>query len=128
MRCGGCAMPFQKLIQALRSWKRSIQKLGLERDQSSIEIMQRVTGLHFMILKKPIPCALAVVRYTAWMGLSDMEPRIFDVTETLYEDTLIGLEQLQDDILDAMHSGVDCCVITHDEVENFPRLQNLLNV
>ena len=121
-------MPFQGLIQWLRSWKRSIQKLELERDQSSVEVMSRVTGLHFMILKKPIPCALAVVRYTAWMGLSDMETRIYDVTETLYEDTLMGLEQLQDDILDAMHSGVDCCVITHDEVENFPRLQNLLNV
>ena len=128
MRCGGGPMPLQGLIRWLRSWKRSIQKLELERDQSSIEVMPRVTGLHFMILKKPIPSALAVVRYTAWIGLSDMEPRIFDVTELLYEDTLFGLEQLQDDILDAMHSGIDCCVITHDEVENFPRLQNLLNV
>ena len=120
MRCGGGPMPFQGLIQLLRSWKRSIQKLELERDQSSVEVMSRVTGLHFMILKKPIPCALAVVRYTAWMGLSDMETRIYDVTETLYEDTLFGAGTAQDDILDAMHSGVDCCVITHDEVENFP--------
>ena len=61
-------------------------------------------------------------------GALDMETRIYDVTETLARCTLMGLEQLQDDILDAMHSGVDCCVITHDEVENFPRLQNLLNV
>ena len=50
----------------------------------------RVTGLHLHDPQKPIPCALAVVRYTAWMGLSDMETRI-DVTETLYEDTLMGL-------------------------------------
>ena len=83
MRCGGGPMPLQGLIRWLRSWKRSIQKLELERDQSSIEVMPRVTGLHFMILKKPIPSALAVVRYTAWIGLSDMEPRIFDVKELL---------------------------------------------
>ena len=62
------------------------------------------------------------------MELSDMETRVFDVTEKLYSDTIYDLDQLQDDILDAMHSGVDCCVITHDDVENFPRLQNLLNV
>ena len=113
-------MPFQKLIQALRSIKRSAQRLQLERGQESTETMEHITGLHFMILKKPIPCALAVVRYTAWMGLSDMEPRIFDVTELLYEDTLQGVEEMQDDILDAMAAGTDCTVITHDEVENFP--------
>ena len=121
-------MPFQKLIQALRSFKRSAQRLQLERSQESTETMKRITGLHFMILKKPLPCAVAVVRYTAWMGLSDMESRIYDVTEQCYDDTLQGVEELQDDVLDAMHSGVDCCVITHDEVENFPRLQHVLNV
>ena len=112
----------------LRSLKRSAQKLQLERSQGSIEVMERITGFHFMVLKKPLPYALAVVRYTAWMELSDLETRVFDVTEKLYSDTIYDLDQLQDDVLDAMHSGVDCCVITHDDVENFPRLQNLLNV
>ena len=73
-------------------------------------------------------CALAVVRYTAWMGLSDMEPRIFDVTELLYEDTLQGAGAAP-----GRHSRCDAqrhrlLRHYHDEVENFPRLQNLLNV
>ena len=71
-----------------------------------------------MILK-PIPSALAVVRYTAWIGLSDMEPRIFTY-ELLYEDTLFGLEQLQDDILDAMHSGIDAASLHTMKSRTFP--------
>ena len=74
MRCGGCAMPFQKLIQALRSIKRSAQRLQLERGQESTETMKHITGLHFMIKQ-----SRALLEWFAQRGWgSDMEPRIFD--------------------------------------------------
>ena len=68
---------FARLIQKLRSWKRSCQRTQLELKQEN-ELMERATGLHFYILKKPLPCTLAVARYSSWADIDDLHTRIFD--------------------------------------------------
>ena len=116
---------YARLIQWLRSYKRSIQRTQLESRQVDL-IMQRATGLHFFILKKPLPCTLAVVRYSSWAEIDDLHTRIFDISEQAYPDAYSQIGALEHDVLEALHCGVDVTIATAESVETFPRLAALI--
>lgn len=88
--------------------------------------MERATGLHFYILKKPLPCTLAVVRYSSWADIDDLHTRLFDVSEQAYVDAHGQIEQLEHDVLDALHCGVDVVIATAEDISTFPRLEALI--
>ena len=88
--------------------------------------MQRATGLHIYHLKKPLPCTLAVARYSSWADIDDLHTRIFDISEQAYVDANGQIEQLEHDVLDALHCGVDVVIATAEPIETFPRLAALI--
>ena len=116
---------FARLIQKLRSWKRSCQRTQLELNQEA-ELMERATGLHFFILKRPMPCTLAVARYSSWADIDDLHTRLFDVSEQAYPDSYDQIAQLEHDVMDALHCGVDVTIATAEPIETFPRLAALI--
>ena len=109
----------------LRSWKRSCQRTQLELNQEA-EFMERACGLHFYALKRPLPCTLAVVRYSSWADIDDLHTRIFDISEQAYVDAHGQIEQLEHDVLDALHCGVDVVIATAEDISTFPRLEALI--
>ena len=116
---------FARLIQKLRSWKRSYQRTQLELNQEA-ELMERATGLHFFILKRPLPCTLAVVRYSSWAEIDDLHTRIFDISEQAYPDAYDQIAKLEYDVMEALHCGVDVTIATAEPIETFPRLAALI--
>ena len=116
---------YARLIQWLRSYKRLIQRTQLESRQVDL-IMQRATGLHFFILKKPLPCTLAVVRYSSWAEVDDLHTRIFDISESAYPDVYGQISVLESEVMEALHCGVDVAIATAEPVETFPRLAALI--
>ena len=88
--------------------------------------MERATGLHFFILKKPMPCTLAVVRYSSWADIDDLNTRIFDITEQAFPDSYNQISKLEHAVIDALHCGVDVTVATAEPIETFPRLAALI--
>ena len=88
--------------------------------------MERACGLHFFILKRPMPCTLAVVRYSSWADIDDLHTRIFDVSETAYGDAFEQIGRLETEVMEALHCGVDVTVATAEPIETFPRLAALL--
>ena len=88
--------------------------------------MERATGLHFYILKKPMPCTLAVARYSSWAELDDLHTRIFDISETAYPDVYGQISKLESEVMEALHCGVDVTIATAEPVETFPRLAALI--
>ena len=115
-----------RLIKKLRSWKRSYQRTQLELNQQ-IDIMERRCGLHFFHLKRPMPCTLAVVRYSSWADINELETRLFDVTEEAYADSYNEIAQLERDVMDALHGGTDVTIATAEPIETFPRLAALIS-
>ena len=115
-----------QLIRWLRSYKRSIQRTQLESKQLDITAMERASGLHFFILKKPMPCTLAIARYSSWADINELETRLYDVTEEAYKDSYDQIAQLEHDVMEALHSGVDVTVATAEPIETFPRLAALI--
>ena len=116
---------YARLIQWLRSYKRSIQRTQLELKQE-VELMQRATGLHFYILKKPLPCTLAVARYSSWADIDDLHTRIFDISEVAYPDAYGQISILESEVLEALQCGVDVTIATAEPIETFPRLAALI--
>ena len=90
--------------------------------------MERATGLHFFILKKPMPCTLAVVRYSSWADIDDLNTRIFDITEQAFPDSYDQISKLEHTVIDALHCGIDVAVATAEPIDTFPRLAALLNL
>ena len=116
---------YARLIQWLRSYKRSIQRTQLESKQLDTT-MERATGLHFYILKKPLPCTLAVARYSSWAEIDDLHTRIFDISETAYPDAYGQISILESEVMEALHCGVDVTIATAEPIETFPRLAALI--
>ena len=116
---------YARLIQWLRSYKRSIQRTQLELKQE-VELMERATGLHFYILKKPLPCTLAVARYSSWADIDDLHTRIFDISEIAYPDAYGQISKLESEVMEALHCGVDVTVASGEPIETFPRLAALI--
>jgi hypothetical protein len=114
-----------RLIRKLRSWKRSCQRTQLELKQQA-EVMERATGLHFYILKKPMPCTLAVARYSSWADIDDLHTRIFDISEVAYPDAYESIGKLEYEVMEALHCGVDVVIATAEEISTFPRLAALI--
>jgi hypothetical protein len=114
-----------RLIQKLRSWKRSCQRTQLELKQQT-EVMERATGLHFYILKKPLPCTLAIARYSSWADIDDLHTRIFDISEVAYVDAYESIGKLEYEVMEALHCGVDVTIATAEPIETFPRLAALI--
>ena len=88
--------------------------------------MERATGLHFFILKRALPCTLAVARYSSWADISELETRLYDVTETAYPDAYDQIAKLEYDVMEALHCGVDVTIATAEPIETFPRLAALI--
>ena len=116
---------YARLIRWLRSYKRSIQRTQLESKQVDVT-MQRATGLHFYILKKPMPCTLAVARFSSWAEIDEMHTRIFDISEQSYPDAYGQISILESEVMEALHCGVDVTIATAEPIETFPRLADLL--
>ena len=114
-----------RLIRWLRSYKRSIQRTQLESKQVDVT-MQRATGLHFYILKKPMPCTLAVARFSSWAEIDEMQCRLCDVHESAYPDAYGQISILESEVMEALHAGVDVTIATAEPIETFPRLADLL--
>ena len=114
-----------RLIQKLRSWKRSCQRTQLELKQQT-EVMERATGLHFYILKKPLPCTLAIARYSSWADIDDLHTRIFDISEVAYVDAYESIGKLEYEVMEALHCGVDVTIATAEDISVFPRLAALI--
>ena len=116
---------YARLIQWLRSYKRSIQRTQLELNQE-VELMERASGLHFFILKRPLPCTLAVARYSSWADIDELHCRLYDVTETAYPDAHGQISILESEVIEALHCGVDVTIATGEPIETFPRLAALI--
>ena len=114
-----------RLIQKLRSWKRSCQRTQLELNHQT-EIMERRCGLHFYLLKRPMPCTLAVVRYSSWADINELETRLYDVTEEAFPDAFESIGKLEYEVMEALHCGVDVTIATAEPIETFPRLAALI--
>ena len=117
---------FTQLIEWLRAYKRSLQRTQLEQRQLDITAMERASGLHFFILKKPMPCTLAVVRYSSWADIDELNTRIFDVSEQAFPDAANQIPKLEHEVMEALHCGVDVTIATAEPIETFPRLKALL--
>ena len=117
---------YARLIQWLRSYKRSIQRTQLESKQLDVAPLQRATGLNFYILKKPLPCTLAVARYSSWAEIDELNTRIFDISEIAYPDAYGQISKLESEVMEALHCGVDVTIATAEPVETFPRLAALI--
>ena len=115
-----------RLIRWLRSYKRSIQRTQLEQKQLDVAPVERVCGLNYFILRTPLPCTLAVVRYSSWAEIDDLHTRIFDITEQSYGDSYGQISVMESEVLEALHSGVDVTVATAEPIETFPRLAELI--
>jgi len=116
---------YARLIQWLRSYKRSIQRTQLESKQLDTT-MERATGLHFYILKKPLPSTLAVARYSSWADVDELNTRIFDISEIAYPDAYGQISKLESEVMEALHCGVDVTVASGEDIETFPRLAALI--
>ena len=116
---------YARLIQWLRSYKRSIQRTQLESRQVNVA-MERATGLHFYILKKPLPSTLAVARYSSWADVDELNTRIFDISEVAYPDAYGQISILESEVMEALHCGVDVTVASAEPIETFPRLAALI--
>jgi len=116
---------YARLIQWLRSYKRSIQRTQLESKQLDTT-MERATGLHFYILKKAMPSTLAVARYSSWADVDELNTRIFDISEIAYPDAYEQISKLESEVMEALHCGVDVTIATAEPVETFPRLAALI--
>jgi len=114
-----------RLIKKLRSWKRSYQRTQLELNQQA-EVMERATGLHFYLLKRALPCTLAVVRYSSWADIDDLRTRIFDISEVAYPDAYESIGKLEYEVMEALHCGVDVTIATAEDISVFPRLAALI--
>ena len=123
--CRHHAQMYARLIRWLRSYKRSIQRTQLESKQVDVT-MQRATGLHFYILKKPMPCTLAVARFSSWAEIDEIHTKIFDISEQSYPDAYGQISILESEVLEALHCGVDVAIATAEPIETFPRLAALL--
>ena len=117
---------YARLIQWLRSYKRSIQRTQLESKQVNVA-MERATGLHYYILKKPLPCTLAVARYSSWADVDELNTRIFDISEIAYPDAHGQISKLESEVMEALHCGVDVTVASGEPIETFPRLAALIS-
>ena len=117
---------YARLIQWFRSYKRSIQRTQLESKQLDITAMERACGLHYFVLKKPMPCTLAVVRYSSWADIDELNTRIFDVSEQAFPDADNQISKLEHEVIDALHCGVDVTIATAEPIETFPRLAALI--
>ena len=117
---------FTRLILWLRAYKRSLQRTQLEQRQLDITEMERATGLNFFILKKPMPCTLAIARYSSWADIDDLHTRIFDISEVAYPDADNQIPKLEHEVMEALHCGVDVTIATAEPIETFPRLAALL--
>ena len=116
---------YARLIQWLRSYKRSIQRTQLESKQLDTT-MERATGLHFFILKKEMPCTLAVARYSSWADIDELHCRLYDVSEIAYANAYGQISKLESEVMEALHCGVDVTIATAEPVETFPRLAALI--
>ena len=119
---------FTRLILWLRAYKRSLQRTQLEQRQLDITAMERATGLNFFILKKPMPCTLAVARYSSWADIDDLHTRIFDISEVAYPDADNQIPKLEHEVLEALHCGIDVTIATAEPLETFPRLAALITI
>ena len=117
---------FIQLIEWLRAYKRSLQRTQLEQKQLDIIEMERATGLHYLVLKKEMPCTLAVVRYSSWADIDDLHCRLYDVTEQAFPNADNQIPKLEHEVVEALHCGVDVVVATAEPIETFPRLKALL--
>ena len=99
--------------------------MQLERKQLGTT-MERACGLNFFILKKAMPCTLAVARYSTWADIDDLHTRIFDISEVAYPDAYDQVLKLEHDVIDALHSGVDVTIATAEPITTFPRLAALI--
>ena len=88
--------------------------------------MERATGLHYYILKTPLPCTLAVARYSSWADIDELHCRLYDVTEIAYVDAYGQISKLESEVMEALHCGVDVVVASAEPVETFPRLAALI--
>ena len=116
---------YARLIRWLRSYKRSIQRMQLQRRHVDV-VMQRATGLHFFILKRPMPCTLAVARFSSWAEIDEMQCRLCDVHESAYPDAYGQISILESEVMEALHCGVDVTIATAEPIETFPRLAALI--
>ena len=119
---------FTRLILWLRAYKHSLQRTQLEQRQLDIIAMERATGLNFFILKKPMPCTLAVARYSSWADIDDLHTRIFDISEVAYPDADNQIPKLEHEVLEALHCGIDVTIATAEPLETFPRLAALITI
>ena len=69
-----------------------------------------------------MPGTLALVRYHA----TDGKRSSIAVAEDLFFDTPDDFCRLQDDVEDALLSGVDACVMSHHEPETFSEIAKYL--
>ena len=85
--------------------------------------VERAANLLFLTVDKPIPDALAVVRFT----LFSSEGHIKEVAEYNYPDEAAGMEQLQEEVVSALSVGMDVCVLSALDAEDFPMMESMVS-
>ena len=71
-------------------------------------------------------CTLAVARYSSWAEIDELHTRIFDISEVAYPDAYESIGELEKEVMEALHSGVDVTVATAEDISVFPRLAALI--
>ena len=93
-------------------------------DPKSADIyVERAANLLFLTVDKPIPHALAVVRFT----LFSSEGHIKEVAEYNYPDNAEGMISLQEEVVSALSVGMDVCILSALDAEDFPMMESMVN-
>jgi len=105
-------------------FKRFTRRTRLERSLVEPHMDERATQIAYYHLSHELPMTLALARYCLW---STDGKRPLEVSEVRYFDCPEDVERLQDDVMAAVHTGIDAVIMSPEDVELFPRISELIS-
>ena len=103
--------------------KRFTRRTRLERSLFTPHMDERATQIAYYHLNHDLPMTLALARYCLW---STDGKRPLEVSEVRYLDCPEDVERLQDDVMAAVHTGIDVLIMTPEEPGVFPAIEAVL--
>ena len=84
---------------------------------------ERATQIAYYHLNHDLPMTLALARYCLWSTDGKLP---LEVSEVRYLDCPEDVERLQDDVMAAVHTGIDVLIMTPEEPGVFPAIEAVL--
>jgi hypothetical protein len=104
-------------------FKRFARRTRLERSLFTPHMDERATQIAYYHLNHDLPMTLALARYCLW-STDGKWP--LEVSEVRYLDCPEDVERLQDDVMAAVHTGIDVLIMTPEEPGVFPAIEAVL--